>query len=237
MVDSIFHSLIDIHGGGSDLVFPHHENEIAQAEASRHHRLARYWLHNGRLNIDGAEMHKSEGNALFVKDLPGDKRAFRLFLLSTHYRSPINFRYDSLQVVETEWKKLEKTVKSLYRTSELSHDLTPVSGQHKAMIDGYREKFNDAMDLDFNTPNAITALLGLVKQGNLFLKHPVSAPTLQLTVSTIQSLLEILGTPVSIKPLQPDEAALIAEWNECRAKKDFAKADLLRKELQKRDLL
>jgi cysteinyl-tRNA synthetase len=199
--------------------------------------LARYWLHNGRLNIDGAEMHKSEGNALFVKDLPGDKRAFRLFLLSTHYRAPINFRYDSLQVVETEWKKLEKTVRSLYRTSELSHDLTPVSSQHKAIIDGYREKFNEAMDLDFNTPNAITALLGLVKQGNLFLKHPASAPTLQLMGTAIQSLLEILGTPVSIKPLQPDEAALIAEWNECRAKKDFAKADILRQELQKRDLL
>jgi len=237
MVDSIFHSEIDIHGGGSDLVFPHHENEIAQAIVSRHHRLARYWLHNGRLNIDGAEMHKSEGNALFVKDLPGDKRAFRLFMLSTHYRSPINFRFESLSVYENEWKKLENTIKSLFRNSELATDQTPIQDRELAMIQQYETQFIEAMELDFNTPNAITALWGLTKQANIFLKEKASGATLKKTVDQLRAMLDILGVPVCVKSLSADEKKLFAEWETLRLKKEWAKADELRKELQKRELL
>lgn len=237
MVDSLFHEEIDIHGGGSDLVFPHHENEIAQAIATRHHRLARYWLHNGRLNIDGAEMHKSEGNALFVKDLKGDKRAFRLFMLSTHYRSPINFRLESLAAYEAEWKKLENTIKQLFRGIELGQDKQALVEQDLRLIQQHEHEFNEAMALDFNTPNAITALFGLIKQANLYLKQKASVPTLRKTLETLQAMLGILGVPVRVVPLSEADKALIARWEDLRRNKEFAKADELRLELKQRDLL
>jgi cysteinyl-tRNA synthetase len=237
MIDDIFGEEIDIHGGGSDLLFPHHENEIAQSLACHGHTASRYWLHNGRLNIDGAKMSKSEGKVVFVKDLNADYRGFRMFLLSTHYRSPINYNDEALDVYVKEWQRQEKTVQTLFRKL----DLADAFQLHVEIVDPQLvqiiQEFDAQMDLDFNTPNALTSLNQLMKLTNQWLRQPVQYGQWNQALKTYERLLGILGLEPKLVKLTSDDHALIHRWEAARKNKEFALADQLRQELVAKDLL
>ncbi len=236
MIDDIFGEEIDIHGGGSDLIFPHHENEIAQAEACHHHHVARYWMHNGRLNIEGEKMSKSTGNVILVKDLEGDRLAFRMLLLSTHYRSPLNFSRDNLEMYQTEWTKLENTVKSLYRRMELSEATPEKDGDGEAIVK-LIAKFDEAMDNDFNTPNAITVIQSLAKMANIELRKKHNRKMIEKIFAALKYTLEVLGLMPQIEPISEEDRLMIERWHELRANKLFEEADLIRQVLQERNLI
>ncbi|MBN2696464.1 MAG: cysteine--tRNA ligase [Bacilli bacterium] len=236
MIDDIFGSEIDIHGGGSDLIFPHHENEIAQAEACHHHHVARYWMHNGRLNLEGEKMSKSIGNVILVKDLEGDKLAFRMLLLSTHYRSPLNFSDENLAMYQTEWNKLENTVRSLFRMIELAEDSSKIEKRYPE-IDELLAAFDEAMDFDFNTPNAITAIQSLVKLANIESRKKNNIAVIKQIYEALQYTLEILGLWPQVEPLDESDKQLISMWHKLRAEKKFSEADELRKTLMERNLI
>ncbi|MCK7486506.1 MAG: cysteine--tRNA ligase [Bacillus subtilis] len=172
MIDDIFGEEIDIHGGGVDLMFPHHENEIAQACAHDHHRVARYWMHNGRLDIGGEKMSKSLGNDIKVKDLEGDLRGYRMYLLATHYRAPLSFSLENLESYQKEWAKDEKSVQTLFRTLDRNRTLAPHAVLSDTEIAKTLTQFDEAMESDFNTPNAITAFNALLKIINNLLRRP-----------------------------------------------------------------
>ena len=162
MIDDVFGEQIDIHGGGSGLMFPHHENEIAQSLVLNNHNIAKYWMHNGLLNIGGSKMSKSDGDIVLVKDLTIDPNSFRLFTLSTHYRSPIQFTDEVLESYEKEWEKVSRVYKSLFLKLDLEDGFYVNAKIDPDLLEIYKE-FLTAMDNDFNTANAITALLNNIK--------------------------------------------------------------------------
>ncbi|MDD3122797.1 MAG: cysteine--tRNA ligase [Acholeplasmataceae bacterium] len=233
MIDDIFGGEIDIHGGGSDLLFPHHENEIAQSMATHNNNIAHFWMHNGRLNMEGEKMSKSLGNSLFVKDLPGNKMAFRLFLLSTYYRSPINFNMDSLEAVEKDYIKLENTVTSLYRHLDLNNELSETTVENEEIL-GMLNRFNDAFEQDFNTPNAITELQAMVKSINVLMRQNSDFSLLNQALKVVLSMTGILGFDFHLEPLSSEDKSLFTLWNEARKNKDFKLADHYRGILQEK---
>jgi cysteinyl-tRNA synthetase len=237
MIDDIFGEEIDIHGGGVDIIFPHHENEIAQSIACHGHTVAKYWMHNGRLNIDGAKMSKSEGRMVLVKDLTVDTRGFRLFLLSTHYRSPINYSDDGLDVYVKEWAKIEKTVQSLFRKLDLADALDELVSVVEPSLQSYLRDFDEAMDQDFNTPNAITVLSSQIKAANTLLRQPLNAALFNQTLAALRRNLSIFGLEADVVRLTQEDRLLYREWDAARAAKDFERADFYRQELAKRNLL
>ena len=237
MIDKIFGEEIDIHGGGSDLLFPHHENEIAQSIAHHDHIVATYWMHNGRLNLEGEKMSKSLGNVIFVKDLPKERTGFRMFLLGTHYRSPLNFNPESLTVYESEWAKLVKTIQTLYRSLELAGQLHQNMPITEESIRETLTTFDEALEADFNTPNALTALATLTKLMNQFQRQKNAYAVQNQAYSAMMYMLDILGLDPKIKPLSNQDIALIRAWEAARGAKDFAKADALRAELADKGLL
>jgi cysteinyl-tRNA synthetase len=236
MIDDIFGEEIDIHGGGADIIFPHHENEIAQCFATHNHNVAHFWMHNGRLNLDGEKMSKSLGNSLFVKDLPGNKLAFRLFLLSTHYRAPINFNQDSLEQYEKDYLRLENTVKSLYRYLDLNNRLHDTYIENEEIL-AILNRFEDAFEQDFNTPNAITELQAMIKNINVWQRQSKDTSLLNQALQATLYMTEILGFHFSLSPLPNEWKALIHEWEDARRDKNFALADVLRLKMQEKGLL
>jgi cysteinyl-tRNA synthetase len=236
MIDSIFGEEIDIHGGGADLMFPHHENEIAQSIACHDHRLATYWMHNGWMNINGEKMSKSMGNAVFVKDLPVEAKAFKLFLLSTQYRSPINYTRESLEVYAKEWARLVKTVSTLYHTLDYQHEIHRDIKVEDAEIVSALQAFDEAMENDFNTANALTALYAVLKTANNLLRQKKDFNRMNQALSALEVMLGIFGLEVHQSPLTAEERALIDRWEAARQAKDFTLADALRAELSAKDL-
>jgi cysteinyl-tRNA synthetase len=237
MIDDIFGEEIDIHGGGTDLMFPHHENEIAQSIASHAHPVARYWMHNGRLNLDGEKMSKSLGNFIMVKDLNKDLRGFRMFLLSTHYRSPINYSEEALDVYIKEWNRIEKTVQTLFHKLDLSDSFQlDVKVEDTALLRIIAD-FEEAMDQDFNTPNALTAINQLLKVTNNYLRSSQDAFLLNQTLVIFVRLLSVLGLPIDLQKLSDEDKALFRNWEDARKNKDFAQADKYRQELVKKELI
>ena len=237
MIDHLFGEEIDIHGGGADLLFPHHENEIAQSIAKHDHSVSRYWMHNGRLNLEGEKMSKSLGNTVLVKDLGSDLRPFRMFLLSSHYRAPINYSQEALNQYAKEWQRIEKVVQGLHRHLDLldafSLDQTIVDESLLAI----QKEFNEAMDQDFNTPNALTAINMLVKYTNQMLRESRSEYLLNQTLSLFEILLNVLGLTPHLQRLTKEERELFFQWNEARRTKDYAKADEVRTLLVEKGLL
>jgi cysteinyl-tRNA synthetase len=237
MIDDIFGEEIDIHGGGTDLMFPHHENEIAQSLAKNHHHVARYWMHNGRLNLEGEKMSKSLGNDIKVKDLNIDLKAYRMFLLSTHYRSPLNFSIEALDVFVREWAKITKTVESLHRTLDLHDSLESnvivTAGDIMEVID----YFLTSMDNDFNTPNALTALNQLMRSINQKMRQKLDYAWLNQALRAINDMLSVLGLEVPLIRLADEDRVLINQWEQARVDKDFALADMLRKKISEKGLL
>lgn len=236
MIDDIFHEQIDIHGGGIDLQFPHHENEIAQAKALHHHSLAKYWMHNGRLSFKNEKMSKSIGNVIFVKDVE-EKMPLRYFLLSTHYRSPLNFDDEGFQMYIKEWQKLETAVKSLYLKLDLALAINENILLSSENIKTEISNFNLAMEDDFNTANAITALQSLVKLINASLRQKSSFEFLNELLIAVKYMIEVLGLRIEFNPMDDEARNLYKDWEAARINKDFALADKLRNELIARGIL
>ncbi len=236
MIKDIFGGKIDIHGGGSGLMFPHHENEIAQEHAISNHHIANYWIHNGLLNIDDKKMSKSEGRVILVKDLDQDYMGFRLFTLSTHYRSPINYTDEILRSHVNEWEKIKRVYSQSFYQLDLHAQLNKNAVFNRRLSEIERG-FMKAMDDDFNTPNAITEIQNLVKYTNQLLRKTDTFEELRGAVELFDTFFYILGLDPDIKRLSDRERAMYAAWTDARRNKDFDKADRLREKLFEKGII
>lgn len=236
---------IDIHAGGEDLVFPHHENEIAQSEAANGKPFAKYWLHNGFINVDNKKMSKSLGNFFtlreIVEHIPYD--VVRFFILSGHYRSPINFSKELMESAGAGLDRIKNAYKSLlFMESKAEGTMTANEAKLNEDADKFRVQFENAMDDDFNTADAVTAIFEIAKFANVNITEKSSKEFVTAIREKMLTLCDILG----IKPL--DEAkndqisadeveALIAERTAAKKAKDFAKADAIREELNSKGVV
>lgn len=238
MIDEAFKGQIDIHGGGADLQFPHHENEMAQSACAHNHTLANYWMHVGRLALDGEKMSKSLGNVIKLNDLleETDANVFRLFMLSSHYRQPISFSYEALDLAAKEWEKIKQAYDQLFRYLDFNNGLD-VQGVVAPQIEAFMADFNDAMHDDFNTANGITSLYGLIKEINKMVRHKVQLSHGLYAFQMLQDMLFVLGFSLSASRLSDEDKQLIQSWEQARADKNFELADVLRARLQERELI
>lgn len=234
---------IDIHAGGEDLVFPHHENEIAQSEAANDKPFARYWMHNAFLNINNHKMSKSLGNFFTVRDVSEkyDLQVLRFFMLSAHYRSPLNFSEELMEAAGSGYERIVNGVGNLNYLLENSKS-DKISEEEQALLkeaESYRVKFEQAMEDDFNTADALAAIFELVKFANSHADAEKSAPFLGSLKEEILKLSDICGLIVEKKPelLEEDIEALIKERQEARKAKNFGRADEIRKELLDRGII
>lgn len=229
MIHKIFGGKIDIHGGGNDLKFPHHENEIAQSIAANHHMIANYWIHNARIELSGEKMSKSLGNVIWMKDIVEKypPQAYRLLVLANHYRQSINYSEDMMQKFVMEWEKIEKTFVSLYRNLEINDNLK--EGKILEIMD----QFLKEMAYDLNTANALSVLYGLLKEINKNLRQSqIDGNILNDEFTTLKAMCYILGLEININPLTEKEKGIVQAWNKARQAKDFDKADQLRSQIQ-----
>ena len=234
---------IDIHAGGEDLIFPHHENEIAQSEAANGKEFARYWMHNAFLNIDNRKMSKSLGNFRTVREISEqyDLQVLRFFMLSAHYRSPLNF---SAELMEASKNGLERILNA---TDNLKHLIASVAAEEMSAeekeafskTDAYVEEFEKAMDDDFNTADAIAAIFELVKYANTTATAESSKEYLRGLLDRIVKLGDVLGMILDKKEelLDADIEKLIEERQTARKAKDFARADAIRDELLEKGII
>lgn len=231
---------LDIHAGGPDLIFPHHENEKAQSEGATDKPFAKYWLHAGYLNINAEKMSKSLGNFMTVRDIRQhvDPEVVRFFMLSAHYRNPINYAADLLQQARSGLERLNNVV---YNLRDLAGKLSDHGGsaadaQDKmAALDNYRNRFTEAMDDDFNTADALAVLFDLARETNTYLKNP--APSKAVVEKTLAFFEEVGGVLGFFKRQEEDGLdakvnAMIEKRQEARKTKDWATADAIRDELQ-----
>ena len=229
---------IDIHAGGEDLIFPHHENEIAQSEAANGTPFARYWLHNGFINIDNQKMSKSKGNFFLLRDIVNrfSYNTVRFFLLSSHYRSPVNFNDELMQASENGLERIKTAVRNLQHRIDIS-DAERLSENECGLLDEskkFRAGFEKSMDDDFNTADAVSAIFDLVKFTNIN-REGASKEFAQALKTEIIELGDILGLifEESLEPADVDKIEnLIAERQAARKAKDWARADVMRDELQ-----
>lgn len=234
---------IDIHAGGEDLVFPHHENEIAQSEAANGKTFAKYWMHNAFLNIDNKKMSKSAGNFFTVRDIleKYDPMVLRFFMLSAHYRSPLNFSADLMEAAKNGLERIRTAVSNLKYLLEKSQteELTDAEAALLKEAKAYIGKFDEAMDDDFNTADAISAIFELVKFVNTNTAAESSKAYLKALLEEVLLLSDICGLIVEQKEelLDSDIEALIAERQAARKAKNFARADEIRNELLEKGII
>ena len=224
--------VIDIHAGGEDLIFPHHENEIAQSEAANGTEFARYWMHNGFLKINNEKMSKSLGNFFTVREIAEKYplQVIRFFMLSAHYRSPLNF---SAELVEASKNGLERILTAVDRLKSINGTDGEVDKAAADEMDAFVKKYEDAMDDDLNTADAISVIFELVKYANVNVTEESSKATVELVLNTIEKLCDILGIITEKKEeiLDSDIEALIEERQAARKAKNFARADEIRDQL------
>lgn len=234
---------IDIHAGGEDLVFPHHENEIAQSEAANGKEFSKYWMHNAFLNIDNKKMSKSLGNFFTVRDISEkyDLQVLRFFMLSAHYRSPLNFSADLMMAAKNGLERIITGTENVkYALSNAKKE--QMDDAEKALLTeakGFETKFDEAMDDDFNTADAISAIFELIKFANINATADKSKEFLQAILDEILTLTDICGLIVDKEEemLDSDIEALIAERTAAKKAKDFAKADAIRNELLEKGII
>ena len=224
--------VIDIHAGGEDLVFPHHENEIAQSEAANGTEFARYWMHNGFLKINNEKMSKSLGNFFTVREIAEKYplQVIRFFMLSAHYRSPLNFSAD---LVEASKNGLERNLTAVDRLKSISGTEGEVDKAVADEMDAFVKKYEAAMDDDLNTADAISVIFELVKYANVNVTEESTKATVELVLNTVTKLCDILGIITEKKKeiLDSDIEALIEERQAARKAKNFARADEIRDQL------
>jgi cysteinyl-tRNA synthetase len=232
---------IDIHAGGQDLTFPHHENEIAQSEAANGNRFARYWMHNGYITIDDEKMSKSKGNFFTVRDIlcDYDGETIRFFLLSGHYRNPINFNRDMMDQAKaglTRMRNAESTLRHLIASGADSDGARDTEDAAFAEMEGFREKFKDALDDDLNTADAISVIFELISAINTAVKDGATKDFATRCLALLTELAGVLGLLQGAEEEAIDDAveALVKEREQARQSKNFARADEIRDILKER---
>ena len=227
----------DIHCGGKDLLFPHHENEIAQSEGATGKPYVRYWMHNGFININNQKMSKSLGNFFTIRDISKefDLEAVRLFMLSAHYRSPINFSRDQIEASNASLNRLYTArdhLRFLIENGEKRPQTEEETAFEKRLKD-YEKRFDDAMDDDLNTADALGAVFELVKDVNVSLHEHSSAATAEAALNSLMALCGVLGLLEKGNQELPDEIlSLMKEREEARKNKDWARSDEIRSAIQ-----
>ena len=235
MINDNIGDCIDIHGGGMDLKFPHHENEAAQQEAMHGNTLANYWVHNAMVNIDGQKMSKSLGNTMWAKDvvLSLGTNLTRWLVSSVHYRKELNFSDETIETARKELDKVLTPLKQAYIKAALANYV---------MGDDYDKEsyraFLDCLDDDMNTPNAYAVIFETVKKLNQTLRQrEIDFTQLTLYSNAVEKMLNVLGIVVDKPVIGETEKELFAKWNQAKADKDFDSADKYRNELAEKGLL
>lgn len=248
----------DIHGGGLDLIFPHHENEIAQAEAAHDHAFAKYWLHNGLIMVNGEKMSKSLGNFTTIDSVleKHDAQSVRCFILSTHYRSPLDYTDQALSQASSSLDRFYETIGRLPGNFDIPKDFDAKAQIQKDVfekIDGFEKNFIDAMDDDFNSAQAIGVVFDLIRHVNRFLDSSPDKNSLSWISAKMQQIQMMLGKTLGIMEMTFEEyksaktsfetnkkgidaakiEALISQRIEARKSKDFKRSDEIRDELSK----
>ena len=225
----------DIHGGGQDLIFPHHENEIAQSEAATGKPFAHYWMHNGFINVDNQKMSKSLGNFFTVRDIAKefDLDVVRLFMLSVQYRNPINFSRDLIQQAATALQRLRTALDRLTE-APIAQEAAPDEQAFLDSLESYRTRFNEAMDDDLNTADALGVLFDLARGANTFVTVPRTKQAIEAVTKMYTELMDVLGLMPREKADEfPAEVlALLDERQAARKAKDYARADQIREQLK-----
>lgn len=233
---------IDIHAGGQDLTFPHHENEIAQSEALNEQTFANYWMHNGYMNIDNEKMSKSLGNFVLTRDLlkEHDPNIIRYFMLTVHYRSPINFSDELLKSAANSFERIEIAYKNLEHRKHLSLNLINNDEEWLDRIANHKQSFEEAMRDDFNTAKAISVIFDLVRDANSYLEeNQTSEKVIEAFQGQIKMLLNVLGLTLNVKEELLDEEIerLIKDREEARANKNYERADEIRDLLKEKNII
>lgn len=235
MINKLFKDgKIDIHGGGQDLKFPHHENEIAQSMAYNGHPIANYWMHNQMINIDGEKMSKSLGNVLWAKDLIVEFgcNVFKWLMLSTHYRNPLNLTDDVIAGVRKEVSKVENATKNASLYLQVNH--VPAHDYKKETVDA----MVNALEDDLNTSLALTQILDQVKVLNQVMRvREKDNDVIATEYATLVKMGDVLGFLFEGTKLSEEDIALYEEWNTYKKEKNFDEADRVRKELTERGIL
>ena len=235
MINKLFKDgKIDIHGGGQDLKFPHHENEIAQSMAYNGHPIANYWMHNQMINIDGEKMSKSLGNVLWAKDLIVEFgcNVFKWLMLSTHYRNPLNMTDDVIAGVRKEVSKVENATKNTSLYLQVNH--VPAHDYKKEIVDA----MVNALEDDLNTSLALTQVLDQVKVLNQVMRvREKDNDVIATEYATLVKMGDVLGFLFEGTKLSEEDIALYEQWNAYKKEKNFDEADRVRKELTERGIL
>lgn len=235
MINSLFpEGKIDIHGGGFDLKFPHHENEIAQSKAHNGNSIATYWMHNGFINFGEDKMSKSLGNVVLAKDII-DKfggNLVRLVLLGTYYRSPLTFSFEAMETAKTELEKIENSYCQLAVALQLKN--IPLTNGPKPDV----KTFLECLANDLNTPNAISELFAIIKKANAALRQKEGDYSLlQKLFSDLSAMFDVLGLKIEFPVLSDDDKKMHAEYLSQKAAKNFAESDRLRQILMGKHIL
>ena len=233
---------IDIHAGGQDLTFPHHENEIAQSEALNDKPFANYWMHNGYMNINNEKMSKSLGNFILARDLikKHDPMVIRFFMLSVHYRNPINFTDELLESAKNSLERIKTAYHNLEHREQASTNLAKDREKWLSIIEQSKKDFEAAMDDDFNTANAITVIFDLAKEANLYLnENHTDVDVIEKFQEQLKTLLDVLGITIEEEQALLDDEieALIAEREEARKARNFERADEIRDLLKEKNII
>ena len=234
MIHEHFHHMIDIHGGGMDLKFPHHENEVAQSRACLHHGLANVWMHNGMLNIDGEKMSKSLGNVMLAKDVIAQlgSAVVRWMMMSVDYRSPLNITDDVVETAKTEVNKALSALRQVEIKVQLS-DLEIKDMDHTP----FYEAFLEAMQDDLNTPNAMMRIFDVVKAININLRARELKDETFAQYHDLKAMLKVLGIEHNYFNVSDELKEVYKKWNQAKNDKDFALADEYRKVLMEANVL
>ncbi|KHD34720.1 cysteinyl-tRNA synthetase [Clostridium acetobutylicum] len=240
MARDLLGDTIDIHAGAIDLIFPHHENEIAQSEARTGKQFSKYWMHAAYLNINNVKMSKSLNNFLTARDIlkEYDAEVIRLFLLSAHYRTPLNFTEESIEAAKTSLERLYNTINNLgsllNNTAESNDD-----SEYLKALDSYREKFIEKMDDDFNTADGISVIFDLAKDINININGKSSKAAVEKAISLMRELGKPLGILQKVEKhnLEDEIQNLIEQRQNARKNKDWALADKIRDDLKERGIV
>ncbi|QVY61685.1 cysteine--tRNA ligase [Cytobacillus gottheilii] len=234
---------IDIHAGGQDLSFPHHENEIAQSEALTGKTFARYWMHNGYINIDNEKMSKSLGNFVLVHDIikKHDPQVLRFFMLSVHYRNPINYNDELLENTRVGLERIRTSYENLKHRKQASAELTDHNEEWLQKISQHHEEFITAMDDDFNTANAISVLFELSKLANYYLMEKnTSAAVIEAFLKEFEDLFSVLGLSLEKEQeelLDEEIEQLLEQRIQARKDRNFQLADDIRDKLKEMNII
>ncbi|MDO5398177.1 MAG: cysteine--tRNA ligase [bacterium] len=243
MANKYLGETIDIHSGGQDLIFPHHENEIAQSECANGKPFANYWMHNGYINIDNKKMSKSLGNFFTVRDIRKkyESEVIRYFMLSAHYRNPINFADTLMEQAKSSVERVYTCLENLGFLLKNAEDkeLCDTCRGVLEKLEGYRKKYIDAMDDDLNTAGAIGAIFDIVYLANTEINAEMPKSVIEKVIDTIRELGGVLGlfTKTEEKSLDDEVEALIKERDAARKAKDWAKADAIRDKLKEMNIV